>query len=268
MTRAWVIGAVLFAGVAFAQADLPSPDDTGTSPAAPSPVPTPPATAAPSPPAGDTIHFKSGGVLSGVQVLRETLDAYEVEVQEGVDPLTIPRHQVERIEYDDIDLLRLRRQQRLLGETGHAGDVVQGQEVSVELFEKLTAALPEEPVEYKDTDLVEVLRDLAERFQFKLEIDERVMQIPVEKRTVSLATGPGSTLVKVVRGSLLERFPSLEMVYRYDTVVITMRETGQEPAPPSSPAASEPPVDAADAPALPPDENETAGPVAGGESVQ
>jgi hypothetical protein len=267
MARISIVWAFLLAAGAIAQPASP-PEAAEPSPAPEFAAAVP---ATPAPLLGDTIHFKSGGMLCGVQVLREKLDVFEVEVLEGVEPITIPREQVDRIEYDDIDILRERRHKQLLGNGASGGDVVQGEEVAVELFEKLTATLPAEPISYENKDFIEILNDLAEQFQFKLEIAEPVKQIPVEERTISLETRPGSTLVNVLRTSLLERFPSLEMTYKFDTVVISVRGTegaAEQPPATESPEPNAAPVGLPQTPQSDLGENRPAGPEAGGDTAQ
>ena len=63
------------------------------------------------PPPGDTITLKSGSVLDGVQILRETIDTFYIEVVEGQDPLEIARKHVDSVVYDEFDLARQRRRE-------------------------------------------------------------------------------------------------------------------------------------------------------------
>ena len=235
MTRSVALLAVLAVCAAVAAEEtLPAPEE----PPPPAPVPQ-----------GDVIHFRSGGTLSGVQVLRERLDVYEVEVHEGVDPIIVPRAHVERIEYDDIDPIRLRRL-RASRRREQALGVVEGQEIAAELFERLTATLPEEPLSYADTDFTEILTDLGDRFEVAIEFSEAVREIPEERRRVSFETEPGAALVSAVRALLLQHFPAFDIAYAYDVVQIVPRDDAAAPAP-----------EAPD-----PTQNETAGPEAGGET--
>jgi hypothetical protein len=50
---------------------------------------------------GDVIYLKSGKKITGVQVLRELPDKIEVQVNEKIEPMTLPRRMVKSIEYDN-----------------------------------------------------------------------------------------------------------------------------------------------------------------------
>ncbi len=246
-------------GVGSVLANAQGDDMEGAAPEAPMPPPA-------MPKQGDVVMLKSGAVLDGVQVLRHTPKEYEIELVEGTEPLRIPSKQVLSVEYDDIDPLRLRRQQALMQKQGE-GNLIPGRRLKQELDEKLRVDLSGLSLEKKEGDLVDILAGLGKELGVNIEVSEPVRARPVEQRQWSLALAPGMTLPALFRESLLKDFGGLEVVYMFDKVLVTTQEdakkleesvlqgeaegqpeSAKEPAPPKEP---EPPAKPAAKPAPP-----------------
>jgi len=172
---------------------------------------------------GDVIYLRSGSIMSGVQILRSTALFYEVELVQGVDPLLIPRKQVKRVDYDDIDPARDRIRERLKPKRDEVS-LASGEQVSRGLMEKLSAPLSETPLEYVRTDLVTILEEIAERLQVKLKIHPSVRNKQANRRLWTLNTTPETTLMSLLREDLLNRFKFAEVLFEYDTIVVLTKE--------------------------------------------
>ena len=175
---------------------------------------------------GDVIYLRSGSIMSGVQILRSTVLFYEVQLVQGVDPLLIPRKQVDRVEYDDIDPARDRIRERLQPKRDEVS-LASGEQVSRGLMEKLSAPLSETPLEYVRTDLVTVLEEIAERLQVKLKIHPSIRNRQANRRMWTLNTTPETTLMSLLREDLLNQFKFAEVLFEYDTIVVLTKEASK-----------------------------------------
>lgn len=184
---------------------------------------------------GDTIHFKSGTTMSGVQVLRGTPTYYEVELVEGVDTLKIPRRQVDHVEYDDIDPLRERRRRAREQEREAELLMALGKEISPDLMSKLTTPIREPQLNIHEGDLVQILQDVAKRFEITIQIHRSVRTIPPPQRKWTLQSTGDNTPLDILREKLTEQFPNLVIDFQFDKILVqtlAAKELGAEEADP------------------------------------
>lgn len=211
----------------------PSANGPGPPPGAPpgppaEPTPAPPEQAPPALPEGDIVHLENGKQLVGVQVLRETPTAVEVLAMEGVPPLALPRTQVKKIIYDDIDPNQPGWSKKK-DEKKDKLEVILGEEVSAEFHRKLTKPLTEDqPLKYENEGYVRLLTDLAKRADVALEVAEPAKQIPVEKRKASFTIKPGTSLLTFLQNTFLKDFPQLGVKIQFDKIILTSKKAAAE----------------------------------------
>lgn len=182
---------------------------------------------------GDIVTLVSGKQLSGVQVLRETPVYIEIEVLEGLEPLRIPRKQVQEIVYDDIDPIA-RRRNRLFA-TEPSPEVILGEELSAGFHRKLTAPLSDTPIEIEDQGFVMTLNYLAELAGVNIEVTEEAKTLPRDLRIRSFSIPAKTTLFSFFLSDFPKAFPALKVAYEFDKVIVSLRETQEESAPPTVP---------------------------------
>lgn len=168
---------------------------------------------------GDVLYLKTGSVMSGVQILSSTPLFFEVELVKGVEPLLIPRNQVERVEFDDIDPARDRLRATLFPPSEEVS-LASGERVSRYLMEKLSGRVSDAPLSYNQTDFVMILRETAERLKVKLTIDSSIENKPPNQRRWTLTTKPETTLMSLLREDLQDQFKFAEVLFEYDTIVV------------------------------------------------
>jgi len=188
---------------------------------------------------GDTVTLKSGAQLKGVQVISRTASEVEVEVGTGVR-LTIPRRQVQDIQYDDIEP---RKPKQTPAEGQKEGDIFPGNKLKPEVSDKLTAPMTE-PLKYENTDLVKVLGELSQRLGVTIVIDDSVKALPEKERMWGFEIKPGMNPMGLLQDELLKKFPTLAVVYQYDKLLVTTKEKAAQ-----SSAQTSPPVPGSAAPA-------------------
>ena len=171
---------------------------------------------------GDIVTLVSGKQLSGVQVLRETPVYIEIEVLEGLEPLRIPRKQVQRIVYDDIDPIARRRGQSYATET--SPEVILGEELSAGFHRKLTAPLSDTPIEIADQGFVMTLNYLAELAGVTIEVTEEARRLPRDLRIRSFSIPAKTTLFSFLQSDFPKAFPALKVAYEFDKVIVSLRE--------------------------------------------
>ncbi len=175
---------------------------------------------------GDVIYLRSGSIMSGVQIIRSTPLFYAVELVQGVEPLLIPRNQVERVEYDDIDPARDRIRERLRPKREEVS-LASGEQVSRDLMEKLRARVSETPLAYNRTDFVTILEEIADRLQINLKIHPSIRNRQTARRLWTLDITPETTLMSLLREDLLNQFKFAEVLFEYDTIVVLTKEASK-----------------------------------------
>jgi hypothetical protein len=174
---------------------------------------------------GDKIYLRGGHVMTGVQVIGQTGEFYEVEVVEGVEPLFIPRRNVLRIEWDDFnpkaqELRRLRNPEP-------AQPMALGGQVSPELMEKLNRSLTEEEIVYAQRDVVRSLNELTQRVDIALEVDPSIRQLPPIQRLWTVSVPPGTTMMQIVQDRLKEKFPDFVVRVDFEKLQLMTREVAE-----------------------------------------
>ncbi|MBN2311875.1 MAG: hypothetical protein JXR94_23045 [Candidatus Hydrogenedentes bacterium] len=191
----------LFGGLIIALCVSAFAQDEGAAPApAPALAPGSPAPEQTGPP-GDVITLKSGQVIRGFQVLKETPSGYEVDILDGTITLKIPRRQVVSVDYDDIEP----------GEAPGAGPPAQlgkprwitGQRIPPEVIQSMQKNIAEPPLEVEGKDIAAILALVSERAGVPIECSPLVGELPEEKRLWPAGTQPGPTLLAVLEENLL-----------------------------------------------------------------
>jgi len=207
----------------------------------------------PLPEKGDVVFLKSGGRIIG-QVIRRTPREIEVELVPGVT-LKIPRKQVKNVRYDNLSLMSQIHASQGEGE-GAKEDLIVGRKVSAALHQKLNQDISEPPSKYENADFVEVITGFAGRLGIAITVDESLQQLPAEQRLWTFEMAPGTTLLQLLEDTFQKTFTGIEVVYKYDEVVLATKEAAQALAPEQVPAgpAPAPPAEIAPADQAPPAE--------------
>jgi len=198
---------------------------------------------------GDVIYFKSGKKMQGVQVLRELPDKIEVQVNENLEPLFLPRRMIKSIEYDNIDPLREKHKKEILSKQRQNEDIIPGEELSNEFNQKMRAPLSDETISYNNEGLLKILGELTQKAGVKLEVDQSIQTIPQRERKKSFEIPAGTSLYKFLQTDFATAFPNISITYKYDKIYISLKNSSapevSAPTPPqlpNSPAAPTPPV--------------------------
>lgn len=199
-----------------ASADNAAPPDNGANPAPQAPL------------TGDVIHLKSGTVMSGVQVLRGTPMYYEVQIVEGVEPMQIPRRQVDHIDYDNIDPLHEQLKEEIMGPSEEQVTIASGEQVTSDLRDKLMAPVAETPLKYENKDLVEILDELKQRLGVDLRVDASVKQLPPAQRRWTIDIPADKTLMALLREDLVSKFKFAEVVFESDHIIVMTKKAAKE----------------------------------------
>lgn len=181
-------------------------------------------------PDGDVVVFANGRELAGVQVIRETARGVEVEVLKGSAPLIIPRRQVERIIYDDIDPRRPNERKNKDNDDA-SPNMLSADEVSPELHEKLMKGLSEAPIQIQDQDFIQVIEQTLGRAEIPLDINPLVREIPQPRRLWNKQIPAGINAFNLLRDHLVNDFPAVDVVFAFDKVMINPRRESDEPEP-------------------------------------
>lgn len=173
---------------------------------------------------GDAVYFKTGRVLKGVTVVKESPAGVEVKVTDG-DSLIIPRKQIDHIDYQ--------KPAEPAAATAQEPEIsiLKGQKVSGELYTKLTTALPDDALEVKDTDFVKALDDLSKKLGVTIEVADPVKKKPAKERNWNVKLEKGAKLSNLLEDGLLTSFPNLQLDFPQDKIVISEKDAGAAPAP-------------------------------------
>jgi hypothetical protein len=175
---------------------------------------------------GDTLVLTTGKTLESVQVVRRLASGYLVEIVEGSVTVEIPVTQVERIEYDDYEPLRERRERRLAG-AGPAGQQVVAQPMSPQLGQKLTQSVSDRELIYNQ-DVLAILSNIEERKGIAIAVDPAISEWPLQERRWEVRVPPDKTVSEFLTRDLVDAFPRLDVEVGFNEIRISLRE---EPAP-------------------------------------
>jgi hypothetical protein len=173
---------------------------------------------------GDTIIFKSGSELKGVNIIRDSALFVEVEYLPGEPPVKFPTSQIQEVI----------RNERSSDSAASADsgiphpDMVPGEEVSTEFHQALMTVLTEETLELTDQDYLTVLKNFATQTNAALEVDEGVNAIPEGERVFSRSLPAGTTLLNFVQKDFREIAPKIKVVLQYDKLVVHLRDAVTE----------------------------------------
>jgi hypothetical protein len=192
----------------------------------------------PPPIPGDTIYFKVGEPMMGVQILRSTPRSFVVETAENVPPLEILRRLVDRVELDNFASFEAKRLQEEKEKSQES--VVSGEQLAPELRSKLTAPLGDRLRSFQNEDFVEVLDELARDTQVALDIAEAVRAIPPAQRSWTVENVEGLTFLSLLQERLRPAFPNVRIEFLLDKVILSVQPPieGQPNSPAEGPAPS------------------------------
>lgn len=176
-------------------------------------------------PTGDVITLRTGQVLTGVQILRETPRAYEILVVEGVAPLIIRRRQVASVVKDDYEPLSALNQLPGLKDDRQW---ITAQRIPQELLQVLEAPISNKELRFKEADYVIVLKDLAGRVKLPLVFGKAVTALPEVERLWTVTVEPGMNFVGV-RRILLKKFPLLTAELEVNRMVVNIKVIADAP---------------------------------------
>jgi hypothetical protein len=169
-------------------------------------------------PAGDVVRLKGGGELRDVQVLRVAATGYELELAAGKVTLTIPRSQVESVEYDDYDPATGRRTPP--ASNGGEPVLLPAHEMPQELVNQLSTDLSDPEFAFDDRDFIAILAEAATRASVQIRVDESLRTLPVSERRWTYQAAEGSTVVNLL-DALARDFSRVRVTYEGDQVVVT-----------------------------------------------
>jgi hypothetical protein len=197
----------------------------------------------PPPKGGDKIYMKggpgggAGSVLTGVQVLRSTPLNYEVQIIEGEPPLLIPRNQVERVEFDDIDPVRDRLREQLFPKAQEV-TIASGERVTGALRDKLEGPISAEPLSYKDQDFIHVLDEVKTKTGVNLNIDSSIEEKQAAQRRWTVDIPADKKLMTLLREDLVGAFNFVEVEFESDSILVMTKEAGKKRAAAAAAAAA------------------------------
>ncbi|GMW02227.1 MAG: hypothetical protein AMXMBFR84_33630 [Candidatus Hydrogenedentota bacterium] len=185
-------------------------------------------------PSGDLVYLKNGQTISGLQVIRETSMSIVLDVMDKVVTIEIPRRQISKIEYDDIDP----NNPAPKGDGTESNDepvFVEAQRLSAEMQRRMALDISTPPIAYEaPTDLLTILSDINPRVGNAVLIDPSVESLDSESRMWTFKSEPGMTLSAFLKDALLKDFDNLELRYESDHVILKTKprsETTTEPTP-------------------------------------
>lgn len=180
---------------------------------------------------GDTIVFKSGSELKGINVIRESALFVEVEYLPGEPPLQIPTSQIAEVILDE--------------RTGSSGDfgadgaakpeIVPGEEVSIELHQALMTVLSEDELPLNDQDYLTVIQNFVGQTSAAMDIADAVNAIPENQRIFSRTLPAGITLLDFLQKEVPEITGDVRVVLQFDKILldVPVAELGEAPLAPA-----------------------------------
>jgi hypothetical protein len=184
---------------------------------------------------GDILFMKSGAIMSGVQILKSTPLQYEVQIVSGVPPLTIPRRQVDRVEYDDIDPARDARQ---AANRPKPQDQIMtnGKELSPELVEKLIKPIPNGAFKYENRDYIQVFTEIGTKAEVTIIVDVSLRKLPVPSRSWTIEITDRMKLMDVLQKYWMTKFKNGKITYELDKIILHDKDVEPAPVPEQPPA--------------------------------
>ncbi|NLN94350.1 MAG: hypothetical protein GX130_13735 [Candidatus Hydrogenedens sp.] len=166
---------------------------------------------------GDTIIFKSGSELKGINIIRESALFVEVEYLPGEPPVKFPTSQIA-----EVILNERSGSGNAAGEGLSYPEIVPGEEVSIELHQALMTVLSEDELPLTDQDYLTVIRDFVGQTSAELEINDAVNAIPEGERIFSRTLPAGITLLDFLQKEVPEIASDVRVVLQFDKVLLTV----------------------------------------------
>jgi hypothetical protein len=198
-------------------------------------------------PVGDVVFLEDGREIKNVQVVRQTTTHYEVEVVEGVPPMSLPVNMVDRIEYDDYDPVGSNVETVMHSDEPSVlpEGMVRDEEGNVEILPKLK--VPAEIVGMLRKDITPQVSELSgKQLSLVLNAIKRETKLPIvmgnplkaqaSKKPdalqvkVELKEGEKVNVAQFLHNHLLKlkAMQNIAIVYRPDLVLVTTKEAAKK----------------------------------------
>ncbi len=185
-----------------------------------SPAPSPIA----APVVGDVLTLKNGTLIVG-QIVGSGPGFFAVQILETVDPLRVDRSFVVSIEYDNLDPLRSRRASTAGVPDGGTGNTVESDEISPQLVHRLGARFLKAELQYKDHDVIEILKEVEKLSGVEIKIHPAVRDMDEMSRRWTFVADRSMTVLNLVQNRMFARFKNLKAELKFNHVVVSVKET-------------------------------------------
>jgi hypothetical protein len=165
---------------------------------------------------GDRILLKSGRILSGARVVRQTSLHYVLEVVPGVDPLLIPLRQVVSLKRGAP--IHLAAPPDPPPPPEEQADVLAATKISPDLIRRMATALSDSAITFENEDVVAVLRHVAKLSGVAITIGPELDQRPPDERRGTFNLSPGASFNTLIREQLKPALPWIVLDYRYNAL--------------------------------------------------
>jgi hypothetical protein len=182
---------------------------------------------------GDIVTLRSGQVIAGFQVIRETHILVEIELVPNRVHLFIPRKMVRVIDYDDNVPARSEPPGESEEEVDSTG-LIPGHRLATTLSHRLSAPLSDEPIDFGMADLLTIIEEVSTRSEVEIIVGQGVLDVPVSQRMWECKLQPGTTLRAFLQDNMLKHFTNLEVTYEYDKIRVALKRSRAPEAPPDS----------------------------------
>ena len=172
---------------------------------------------------GDQITLKSGKVLHGVKITRRTALNLVLESLPGVKPLVIPLRQVASIEYGALSTRPTETKRPIQPPApikdppqATGTDVLQAVRLSPELIEKMARPFTDEPIEFENQDIVNILRSVSILSRVPISLDAAINHLPTDQRRATLELPAGTSFDDFLETKFGPELPWLRAEFRFD----------------------------------------------------
>jgi hypothetical protein len=172
---------------------------------------------------GDVLTLKNGTLIVG-QIVSSGPGHFAVQILETVDPLRVDRSFVVSIEYDNLDPLRSRRASTAGVPDGDTSDTVESDEISPQLVHRLGARFLDAELQYKDQDVIEILKEISKRSGIEIKIHPGVHEMDEMSRRWTFVADRSMTVLDLVQNRMFTRFKNLKVEFEFSRVVVSVKE--------------------------------------------
>lgn len=171
---------------------------------------------------GDQITLKSGKVIHGVKIVRQSSIRVVLEVMPGLEPLIIPAKQVTSIQYGG---LRARYASDTAPSPAREDEpsLLPAVKLSPDLVDQMTQPMMETPATFENEDIVNVLLSAGIMSKVPVSIGAELKEKPLAERLVTLSVPADASLEDFLRDILAREAPWVAVEFRYDEVQFDAR---------------------------------------------